>query len=616
MSEKPFFAYRSFWKQLEMKKRFYEAGIRQFCVFPANTTNSVGEPYCEYPTNWKWYDKYDFSVVDEQFEDLLSVAPEARILCMLDLNSPNWLVKNLNIAGCFADSFLSLTDALTTKHWVNATKNYLAALIQHIEKKYGDRILTYLLACGTTDEWMDYSKGRESAGKLAKYQQWCKDNDFEIPENIPVYWNRFNSSHELSLRDPKIDTDALRYWKFHSEVVADGIIDFADHVKTLVPEERKIGVFYGYILQLAKSRLVQCGHLAYEKVLAADSIDYVTSPGIYNDRAMGGGGGFMNVNGTVKLNGKSYFHEIDHATYTSNWDLNEYVSLGWMVNWPDEKASIAGLRREFCRSLLHGTSLWWFDMWGGFYDNQNLVDEIGHLKNLWDKYAAYEMEPDAEIAVIVDPESTLYLNDEDKTAPTGGLYTDLLTVCNRLGTPYQVFTFSDIPNITDLDKYKTIIFPGLFEVTQGKMAILNEYILKNNRTVIWTYAAGVTDGVQWMPENMPKLSGADLGSSGPIVTDREDWRSVYFASTDEINPELLRELVKTAGVHLYTDIPVPLYANKHFLAVHVADSCQTTIRLRKKATVQELLTGEFSQAQCNEFTYSFDGPETVLFTLS
>lgn len=437
MESKPFFAYRSFWKQLETKKRFYEAGIRQFCIFPANTTNSIGEPYCQYPTNWKWYDKYDFSVVDEQFEDLFAVAPEAQILCMLDLNSPNWLVKSLNCSGFFADSFLSLTDALTTERWLTATKNYLTALVQHVEAKYGDRILTYLLACGTTDEWMDYSKGRETAGKLLKYQQWCRKNSLDVPENIPVLLSRFNSTHEPGLRDPETDAEALQYWKFHSETVACGIIDFANLVRILVAAERKIGVFYGYILQLNKTRLVQAGHLAYEKVLSADSVDYVTSPGVYDDRIMGGGGGFMNVNGTVKLAEKHYFHEIDHATYTSNWDLNEYVSLDWMVNWPDEKASIAGLRREFCRSLLHGASLWWFDMWGGFYDSQNLVDEIGHFKKLWDEYADYTMEPDAEIAIIVDPASTLYVNDEDEQAPVRGLYTALLTRCNRIGAPIR-----------------------------------------------------------------------------------------------------------------------------------------------------------------------------------
>ena len=56
MPLKPFFAYRSFRRELETVRRFYETGVRQFCVFPANTTNSLGQPYVEYPPNWIFFD--------------------------------------------------------------------------------------------------------------------------------------------------------------------------------------------------------------------------------------------------------------------------------------------------------------------------------------------------------------------------------------------------------------------------------------------------------------------------------------------------------------------------------------------------------------------------------
>ena len=95
MPLKPFFAYRSFRRELETVRRFYETGVRQFCVFPANTTNSLGQPYVEYPPNWIFFDTYEFEHVDRQIADLLSAAPEAELLCMIDLNSPNWLVRQL-----------------------------------------------------------------------------------------------------------------------------------------------------------------------------------------------------------------------------------------------------------------------------------------------------------------------------------------------------------------------------------------------------------------------------------------------------------------------------------------------------------------------------------------
>ena len=173
MPLKPFFAYRSFRRELETVRRFYETGVRQFCVFPANTTNSLGQPYVEYPPNWIFFDTYEFEHVDRQIADLLSAAPEAELLCMIDLNSPNWLVRQL--MQTFADSTLGLTNALTTERWRVETGKYLRALIAHIETVWPRRVRAYILACGMTDEWMDYSKGCELAGKRSAYRRWCAE---------------------------------------------------------------------------------------------------------------------------------------------------------------------------------------------------------------------------------------------------------------------------------------------------------------------------------------------------------------------------------------------------------------------------------------------------------
>ena len=95
--KKPFFAYRSFWKEFDAMKRFARIGVNQFVVFPGNSTNSLGEPYCQYDPVWKWYDTYDFTPFDEQMNDVLRICPDAEILCMIDLNSPLWLARQLHV---------------------------------------------------------------------------------------------------------------------------------------------------------------------------------------------------------------------------------------------------------------------------------------------------------------------------------------------------------------------------------------------------------------------------------------------------------------------------------------------------------------------------------------
>ena len=364
MNRKPFFAYRSFRKEFDAMREFHAAGVNQFCVFPAHSTNSLGEPYSEYPPTWLAPEVYDFAPFDQQIEDVKKISPNPEILCMVDLNSPSWLARRLNVAHCGpADSFLSLTDALASPAWFEATRNYMEALIRHAEEKYGNLICCYILACGTTDEWMDYSNGRESLQKLNRYREWVNARGEKKPECIPSYVKRFHAPHN-GLRDPQEDAEALRYWQFHSELVADSILRFAEAARALIPAEKQIGVFYGYVLELSNRRLVQAGHLAYEKILASDQVNFLISPGSYQDRELGGGGGFMTPNGSLHLAGKGCLHECDHRTHTANLELNAYTKLTWMpMLWKNEAEDIAGLRREFCRSLFHGTSLWWFDMW-------------------------------------------------------------------------------------------------------------------------------------------------------------------------------------------------------------------------------------------------------------
>ena len=394
---------------------------------------------------------------------------------------------------------------------------------------------------------------------------------------------------------------------------------FAREARKIIPETTALGAFYGYVLQLGFERLVQCGHLAYEKAFSSPDLDFFISPGIYNDRAMGGGGGFMSPNGTIHRFGKNYFHEIDHGTSTANYRLTRHVELKWMQRWPDEKADIAGNRREFCRSLIHGTSLWWFDMWGKYYESQKVVDEIGKYKRISDELADVTREPEAEIAVIVDPESALYINDNlgcYEHSLAGDVFTELLTLCNRLGTPYKVYSLNDIPHLADFGKIKFAILPGLFEVTPEKEELLRKFVLKDNRTILWTYGAALNDRIRKTPENMLKLTGIPCGTEETMQATMNGWTSLFSPSTPALSVHQLRKYAQDAGVHFFTGMECPVWAAEDLLMIHTTESGKRTIRLRCPAKLRTLLGNPVAEQVCTEFEYEFSGPETILIQLN
>lgn len=609
----PFFAYRSFNKELETVKRFYDAGIRQFCVFPSNTTNSLGQNYSEYPINWYFFHEYEFEHVDEQINDILRVAPEARLLFMVDLNSPYWLVRQHQWNLC--DSMLGLTDALTTPVWRESVTTYLHDLLTHVEGTFPGRVEAYILACGQTDEWMDYSRGRELPCKLKAYKDWSKEHGWDEPANIPTFAERNHGAGTLNLRTHAEDEQALRFWRFNSEVVSNSIGYFAQEARKIIPDSTKLGCFFGYILELTEGRLVGGGHLGYENVFKIPELDFFISPGDYSDREMGGASGYMSPNGTIHLAGKNYFYEIDHRTSTGNMVINRHVTLPWMNRWPDEKADIAGLRREFCLALFHGASLWWFDMWGKFYESPNLLAEIAAFRDIHERLADPQREPEAEVAVIVDPASTYYVNDEGSGSIARKLYRQLMNQLNRLGAPFRTYSFNDVPKIEKLSAYRLVILPGLFEVTPEKRRLLEQYLLKDGRTVVWTYAAGIADAEKDTPDAMLELTGAAYGTTELMTVERNGWRSVFAPSNEMLTPQKLRELAAGAGVHLFTDTAEPIWYGGGLLMVHAVQSGPQTIRLRESAVPHILLGRPVEERRCSEFVYDFDAPETILVEL-
>lgn len=594
--------------------QFKEAGVNTVCIFAANTNNSLGQPYSKYPPVWRWFGQYDFGSLDKQYDDVLAVNPKAEFICMVDLNTPVWLENQLALRGNSGecDSFTMLSCACANPAWRKETAEYLEVLLKHMEARYGDRIKAYLLACGQTDEWMDYSNGIAGRAKTLAWQTWRKSHGkAEAP--IPALERLDRASFENLIRDPATEQDVIDYAQFTGDIVVDTALEFATKTRALVPKQRQIGMFFGYILQLTQRRLVWGGHLEYERLYQSPNIDFFISPGTYADRPMGGGSGFMVPNGTRMLNGKGFLHEIDHRTHTYNVHLDEYVSIAWMVPWKDQAETDAGLKREFALAIVNQSSLWCFDMWGGVFKTPETMKVVAQGKKLWDQFSALPLKNRAEVALVVDPQSARYLND--RHASIADIYQNTRNKLNRLGAPFEVFSFNDLPR-ADLSAYKLLVFPGLFEVTPEKMAVLKKHVFTNNRTVFFTYAPGISDGRNLDTSRIQELTGTAFKTPGVNVVQQDGWKAVYVPNYDTITPQTLRQAAVSAGVTIYCQDAVPVYANERLVAIHTAQGGERTITLPADfRQVRELYTGQVIPVTDRRFQFTFKTPDTGLFEL-
>lgn len=591
-----YYAYRSFWPELKTTSTFKKLGVNTRCFFASNTINGAGFEYCKYPLIWLGIKKYDFKAYDRQVDDLLAANSEAKFLCMIDLNTPYWLTRKFAY-----DSFAVISHAASDKEWIRITTEWMLDFIAYSEKKYGDKISAYILSGGGTSEWYEYDHGYSSRVKNNAWNEWCKRKELSLGEDVPDESLLKTAAHENVIYDPKTEMNKICYWQFHNEVIADAILHFAKTARPFISKEKEIGVFFGYY-HVSDNKLVSFGHLDYERVFASPDIDFFISPGTYKDRMIGGGSGSQLVNGTVSRYGKRYLHEIDHRTHCITTET-----------WKTQEDDNAGNIREAAFALINHTSLWWFDMWGGFYQKKETQQLIRQLKTVSDKYVSDKSSSVAEVLLLADPQSAYYVNE--KMPHASAMSYQFRDKLNRTGTPFDVYSLNDIPAI-DLSRYKIIFLPSMLLMTPEREELLKKYVLTGNRTVVWVYAPGISDGKTLDISRVKMLTGTDYKTQGPVTVNMIGWRSAYAYDYDTMTPTVLKDIIKNAGVHIYIQEENPVYANEHLMAIHFKVGGEKKISLpRSYRKVIDILNDNVVAENASTFSYKFLTPDTKIFEL-
>lgn len=605
----PFFAYRSFLPEHDAMRRFAEkADVNVVTLFPANTYNLLGFPYCAYPLNWTWWGTIDEKVIDRQFDEVIAVNPKVRFICLVDLNTPMWMYRRLGFQGY--DSFCGLSNALCSDKWRMETEAYLRLFLAHVESRYADRMLGYVLACGRTTEWIDYSNWHASPEKTEKWNAWRQAKGLE-PAPVPSFERIRQASFDNLIRDPSREQDVLDYAAFSNEIVADAIIRFAAKAREIIPPGRKLGAFFGYVLQFWSRELVSCGHLGYERVFASPDLDFFVSPGNYADRRMGSGAGFMSPHGTCRRYGKTWGHEIDHWM-TGSKSPHAAITPGADMMWKTEGEILAGLKRETGFAIVAGESLWCFDMWGGFFSTDAQMKTLARAKSIWSSEAGRAGEV-PETALIVDPQSLLQINDQDRRTPL--LYRNLRSELSRTGAAHEVYSFNDLGAV-DLSAVRLFIFPATFLLTPERRARLEREVFRPGKTALFLYAPGISDGQTLDVARVRGLTGTDFGAKGLNWTERNGCRVAYVADYSSVTMSLLREVQARAGVHFYADAGLPVATDGRLLSVHVAEGGRYAVRLPFRARrVTELWSERVVAEDVEAFDYAFASPDTALFRL-
>ena len=605
---KPIIAYsppygENYLKEFELFSFMHSCGINTVKLILSNSMAVIGIPYSPYPLIWKNFEEYDFGVVDRQIQDIMKYNPEVRLIPMIDLNSPPWMVKATG-----KDSFNNLGECFLDPEWLRLVSSYQEALISYLEKNYADRITAYYIACGRTQEWFDMGMFSSSPRREEHYKKWCAKHGREvlpIPEE-----SEYDGYKEL----PVLPKHLVQWKEFGNALTAECAAYFFKKIRSQIRPEALIGVAFGSVHDLG-----HIGHLNAEWVFREAPPDFYIGPSCNSEIPMGGASGFQSSQLMLKRYGIGYLHSCDRQLSTTEYEVGPGIRVkatGIEVRQKNAVEDVTCLKREFAIAIVHGFSLWFFNIWGGSYRGKEVREQIRQFGSLWKEYAGRTSGTDAETLLVFSAEAGFYSRNRWWDPDDKIDYQLRRRVLPEAGIPFTTAEISDLYE-TDLSPYKMIVFLCTDYLSDKNLKMIRERVCCGHRVVAWCNHPGVANEQGINTNRMEAVCGIPFGQNEKGVKEFDQWSSFVFPSLESCTAEGFREAGMKAGLHFFSDsTDLRFWSSPEFLSVHTKEGGIKEIRLKKRVRrVTELFSGKVKGENCISFRDEFASPDTRLYYL-
>lgn len=622
------------------------------------------------PGFWVGPNAYDFAAVDAVLEVILP--PDERVYAIprVYLDVPQWWERRYPAELCRDQRGEPLRQSFSSAKWRRDAAAALHALIAHIESSpFADRVIGYQVAAGGTEEWAyhrrfpeqlaDYSAVAREAFADFLRQKYGSVEALSRGWGRPVTWETAAVPRPAArryalggvLRDLAREQDVIDYYTFHNEVIADSIRYLCRTVKERAPG-CLAGAFYGYTAEIPNEDV---GHHALHRLLAAPEIDFFASPHSYLDcRSPGIDWPFMAPVDSALLHGKLWFVENDtrtHRTTLLREQMPDSAPDNTMYDggvWRGPQTPAQGLsllQKAAARLLTHPVGTWWFDMWGGWFDDPAYYELFTQMQRWMNETPAAGFVP--EVAVVVD-ETGFRQMGLDLPLVYRWLYHQRREL-GFMGAPYRLFLAQDLedPRFCP-EMYKLILLVGLVrpeeDVRRGVRRLMG-----GDRTLVFASftdvdaedgglsgmrcvydpgqppCQGQFEGTRFpsVPTAAPRFVDPVRGrvlatladTAEPCVVQEEhgDWTAIV-SLLPELPGGLLRRIATDSGVHLYGRSGDVVYAGGEFLGIHAVTAGEKRLYFPEAVSeVTDLLTGQPVCINGYFMDFSMETHQTRLF---
>ncbi len=571
--ELPLAAYITYFEERNDYECFAELGFKIYSVTLSTSARPINTSSGFMPYISGIFDKRnepDFSIIDASIRKILGFCKDGYIFPRIYMTMPVWWCEE-HLGEC-ENTNDGLRECLYSEVFRQDCGEMLKKIIAHINRQdYADRILGYQISGGNTQEWFHINRttGSFTDAALPYFNKYLTENGYDLKPLSKM-------PSELIVDGELRGEYSLAYADFANDSVAETVNYFCRIAKEMAEFKQVVGTFYGYALEVVNPLE---GTHALSKLLDSPYIDFFSSPNSYvNSRALGIDWGDMMPVDSVKLHGKVCFLECDIRTCNSLSPgesrvgadpRNYYTNAVW--RGPSTKAlSAMAMRKCYARQITHRHGFWWFDMFGKWYDGEELYREAECSLALLEKSEERALDFPTELAVFVDERAYKY--QKINSAESKAVY-NIRTSLGASGVSYHIYLIEDFDRVIRLENsYKAFIF-ATTESTNNINSAIN-YCRKNDISYI-------------------KLTDEKYSFTA------DEWRS--FA--------------RESGVHLYTvsgeDV---IYVGAGLFALHANEGGKKSVKLPRAVKVREL----FSSADfelTDQISFEASEFETKIFEL-
>ena len=550
-----------------------------------------------------------------------------------DNGEPTRLITN--------DANKKMRVSLASEKWLHDAGESLKAFLEDLnESELANNVFAVQVACGIFGEWhnwgIDISEPMQN--KFRRYikekyvtnerlsEAYREDVTFDTVRFSPetIQWQGDYKKFSCEANNRK-SFDSVRCELASS---ADAIMHFCKIIKTTAPN-LLAGGFYGYYFSLFGVALER-GHLLIDEVCKCKDVDFLCGPFSYFNREKENMPLQRGLLESMRLNGKLWITEMDQAPGGTE------MMVGGLPELRD--ASVAMIRRNILQPFMSGHGAWYYDhrvvhpkpspesrnktcgsvfIKHGWWDNPELMEEIKKLNDLCvSRFTKGEYKPASDVLIVYDIESLYTFNC------LWNVETQIPDVIGKCGASFDMIYFHDMEK-AELDRYKCIVFANLVSVTRTQRSLIEK--LTENKTVVWMYASGFSDGERLSVENIESTTGFKVSevtdnyesegrtksgkvlnaegcisdfrisiedgepisfykNSGKVCGSRK-W-NVWFFALPAVNEEIILKIFESANVHRYFDSYEPVMAGAGVVAIHTISGGVRTLRLQdgKKVT--------------------------------